>query len=324
MARQTLKALCFHFLKDRRMIDKSSLLTIKSYDSDLRQLLCPESPLWIHTLAAKKGAARPPCALRSSSYSLKQKKGLEAEIKSAVENAAKGWAKLSPSSQNRKLAAVKAFIAWLFKEGYIESDFRKLYRSPQGGEGRPNFLSVDEILFLMRSIEKSQDKSAARDLALFSLLYGAALRLSEAAGLKKQDIDLKGKTALVLGKGGKGRLVPIPSQAVQRLKAFKAEGEYFFGKKPLNPRTGHRIVQKWGLRAGLLKPLHPHALRHSCATHLLAAGADLRSIQELLGHKTLAATQKYTHLDLSALAQTLERRHPLRQKAPFAAKTGPA
>ena len=91
---------------------------------------------------------------------------------------------------------------------------------------------------------------------------------------------------------------------------------YIFGSKPLDPRKAYSIVKSWGERAGLLKPLHPHALRHSFATHLLASGSDLRVIQELLGHSSLSATQKYTHLSLDSLAQSLSRHHPLGKKTP--------
>ena len=316
MEKRVLKDLCFLFLKDRLLIEKSSLLTVKSYDSDLRALFYRESPLWIRCF--KDVAAAPDIslsALQKRAESSALRSDIEAAVKTLIQKSGRDWIQLSPSSQNRKLSAVKSFIAWLFKNGFTDSDFRSLYSPPKTADTRPDFLSVDEIFFLIRSIENRRDKNKSRDLALFSLLYGAALRVSEAGALKKKDLDLDEGTALVLGKGRKPRLVPLPAGAIRRLKAFYAPGVYFFGKAPLLPRTAHRIVQKWGQSAGLLKPLHPHTLRHSCATHLLSAGADLRSLQELLGHKTLTATQKYTHLDLSALARTLEKSHPLCKKS---------
>ncbi len=136
--------------------------------------------------------------------------------------------------------------------------------------------------------------------------------MSEACSLRWTDIRMKERVLKVLGKGGKERLVAVPGKVTRALRPLAGSGdEFVFGAAALDARRAYDWVRDAGRRAGLLKPLHPHALRHSFATHLLASGANLRALQELLGHASLQATQKYTHVSIDQLARTLERHHPL-------------
>lgn len=271
-------------------------------------------------LFKERGAKEKNALLKPSprSYILKSiqkqghlRKALENYIKQRLQKASHSWSKISPASQNRKLSAVKALISWLFENNYIKSDFRHLYKSPKLSHKAPDFLSVDEIFCILETMKKSKEKQKTRDICLFYLLYGGGLRVSEACRIKNNDIHWDNGTIEIQGKGGKPRLVSIPDKAFRYIRNFSQNTVWLFGLKPLSPRLAYNIVRKWGERAGLLKSIHPHTLRHSFATHILTGGSDLRALQELLGHKTLAATQKYTHLDLRHLSKTLEKCHPL-------------
>ena len=181
-------------------------------------------------------------------------------------------------------------------------------------QNTPDFLSVDEVFCILKTMQADRkEKQQARDICLFYLLYGGGLRVSEACGIKNREVHWDRGLIQIQGKGGKPRLVCLPKKALRHIRNFQKKTEYLFGHKPLSPRLAYNIVKKWGRKAGLLKSVHPHALRHSFATHILTSGSDLRALQELLGHKILTATQKYTHLDLSHLAKTLDRYHPINQ-----------
>ncbi|MEQ1724112.1 MAG: tyrosine-type recombinase/integrase, partial [Pseudobdellovibrio sp.] len=152
---------------------------------------------------------------------------------------------------------------------------------------------------------------------LFLLLYGGGLRISEACNLKWSDINFKEKRILILGKGNKERYAVLPSFCMDHLNAMfkkrESKNTYVFGDNPLNTRTGYEYIRTIGASAGLMKPLHPHSLRHSYATHLLTSGTNLRTLQTLLGHESLQATEKYTHLSVDHLARLIEQTHPLRK-----------
>ena len=318
MEESHIRALCFLFLRERLYINKSSPLTLKSYDSDFRQMFYTNSPLLLPLLKTTKNTERPFKELKNITAIPKKvrlRNQLENHIKRRLENMSSHWTRLSPASQNRKLAAAKALICWLFENKYIPSDFRHLYKSPRLCRKTPLFLSVDETFCILKTMENSKQKERTkRDMCLFYLLYGGGLRVSEACHLRNSKIQTNKNLLEIRSKGGKPRLVPLPSKAMQHIRNFQKPTKYFFGQKPFSERLAFTIIRKWGEKAGLLRPLHPHALRHSFATHILTGGASLRALQELLGHKTLSATQKYTHLDLSHLAKTLENFHPLNQK----------
>jgi len=178
----------------------------------------------------------------------------------------------------------------------------------------PHYLSVDEVFHLVETIqnEAHKKKEIQQDLLLVLLLYGGGLRVSEACRLQWKYIHLMHKTLLIKGKGGKERQIILPDIVVRKLKNHQKQKGFVFQK--LSPRKAYDRVRYWGFKAQLHKPLSPHILRHSFATHLLVSGSDLRSIQELLGHQSLTATQKYTHLQLSHLTHVLDSKHPLHNK----------
>lgn len=227
-----------------------------------------------------------------------------------IPQAQKLWAKLSPASRNRKTAAVRGFLKWLLAQKIIEEDLSLRLTSPKVPHHLPHFLSLDEVLAVIRSLPGENSYKVHRTLIL--LLYGGGLRVSEACHLKWNDLVTDSHSIRVMGKGQRERLVALPELCWTALLNTERKGPYVLrGDEPLSSRQAYTWVRQAGVHAGLLRPLNPHALRHSYATHMLTSGADLRVLQELLGHKSLAATQKYTHLSLDHLANTLEKHHPL-------------
>ncbi|MFM6929486.1 MAG: tyrosine-type recombinase/integrase, partial [Bdellovibrio sp.] len=210
-----------------------------------------------------------------------------------------------------------SFFSWAFtEENLLERDLSLQVICPKVPKKLPHFLSVDEILSVLKTFDE-KNKVPLKEKVLFLLLYGGGLRISEACNLRWNSVHPEQKILRVMGKGNKERVVALPSMTIQALKKWKKENsfdEYVFGEKPLVQRTAYEMVRQSGVRAGLLKPLHPHALRHSFATHLLTSGANLRTLQELLGHESLQATEKYTHLGIDQLARTMEKLHPLGKK----------
>nr|WP_295900553.1 tyrosine-type recombinase/integrase [uncultured Bdellovibrio sp.] len=281
------------YLKYMTFVKSASPLTIKSYKLDLNQAYNYEDP------------------------SLSSKSWNEADLLATARGAFNGWAHLSLASRNRKAATLKSFFSWAFDQGLTERDLSLQIASPKVPKKLPHFLSVDEALSVLKSFDTHKE-IPLKEKVLFLLLYGGGLRVSEACNLKWSDIQLGQKILRVKGKGSKERVVALPSLTVDVLQRWKKESafdEFVFGEKPLNTRTAYEIVRQSGIRAGLLKPLHPHALRHSFATHLLSSGANLRTLQELLGHESLQATEKYTHLGIDQLARTMEKMHPLGKKS---------
>lgn len=221
------------------------------------------------------------------------------------------WPALSVASRNRKAATVKSFFSWLFEEKMISKDLSLQITCPKIPKKIPHFISVDEIISIVHFLRSNNEPITE---SLFFLIYGCGLRVSEACHLKWEAISLSHRHIRVLGKGNKERIVIAPRPtiaAVTRLKKMNFSDEYIFGQSPLNPRTAYEHIRTLGKNTGLMKPLHPHALRHSFATHLLSSGANLRTLQEILGHESLQATEKYTHLGIDQLARTLEGFHPL-------------
>ena len=297
---ETLKNLCLLFLHFMAYTKKMSKHSLKAYKTDLQELFDLEK---IDEFSISK---------ESPSVKITNKKLLEKTIKFSIEKNTVKHLKLAHSSRNRKLAVAKSFIKWLAEYDYIDEDFRHLFKSPKVSYRIPSFLSVDEIFSILEVFKKEEGQThTARDKALFFLLYGGGLRVSEACHLKNKDIDWSNRTIRIKGKGNKERLVSLPKKAITNLEALKTKKTYIFGNRPLSERKAYDIIKSIGQKTGLLKPLHPHALRHSFATHMLSGGTDLRILQELLGHKTLLATQKYTHLDLAHLFKALEKYHPL-------------
>lgn len=245
-----------------------------------------------------------------------------------------GLADRSPSTRARKLAALRTFFAWCRREGHVRDDPTALLGSPRVPRRLPRPLPVDDCAALLdRGLEARPQEShrerllRLRDAALLELLYGAGLRASETAGLDVRDVDLVRGEVRVRGKGGRERIVPLPDAAREALDAwlrlrrrpgvlaeplFCSARSLGRGGPPrrLDPRDLRRILVRRARRAGLVDRVHPHRLRHSYATHLLDMGADLREIQELLGHRSLSTTERYTAVSVERLVEVYDRAHP--------------
>lgn len=223
----------------------------------------------------------------------------------------------------RKLSAIRSFFKYLVKNGVISQNPSELVLTPKQDKTIPVYLSVDEIFRLLDSIQ-TDTLLGLRNRAIFETLYSSGARVSELAELNFPDVDFPAATLRVSGKGGKQRIVPVGQKALSAIKAYRTrlqkhtgtlsinEGPLFLNRfhKRLSPRSIARILKKLVETIGLLTPVSPHALRHTFATHMLDAGADLRAVQELLGHKSLSTTQKYTHVSIDRLMETYDRAHP--------------
>lgn len=235
--------------------------------------------------------------------------------------------RLAKSSMARKLAALRALFAFLAERGRTSASPLRGVRNPKQELRHPRALNVDQAVTLLDG-SAPPEPAAWRDLALAELLYGSGLRVSEAVGLDVEDVDLGAGVARVLGKGGKTRLAPLSDVSRSRLADYLArrqawprtpdEPALFLGVRGgrLNRREACRILERLAGQAALPQRVHPHMLRHSFGTHLLEAGADLRGVQELLGHSRLSTTQRYVHLDLQRLMAVYDQAHPLAATPP--------
>lgn len=246
--------------------------------------------------------------------------------------------KLEKSTIARKLAALRSFFKFAVQEEMIERNPARLVSTPSVPRRLPTVLTAEQVnrfLDWMNSLEPKSDKRTdrekarlllARDRAIFELLYGSGLRVSELTGLSLEDIDAEEQSLRVRGKGNKERVVPYGSKARAALEAYgpareklarrgaargKREAVFVNGRGGrLTARSVARLVKKYAREAEIHWNLHPHSLRHAFATHLLADGADLRAIQELLGHKSLSTTQRYTHVSIRQLMEIYDKSHP--------------
>ena len=218
----------------------------------------------------------------------------------------------------RTIATMRSFTAYLLRKGFLEKNPFKLLPSPKKEKLLPKFLSVPEVDRLIDTA-KQNPHFTARNIALFELMYSSGLRRSEVAGLKIRDIDFFNGIVKVLGKGRKERLVPVTQTALQALKDYLAcrknpqtEDALFLNKngKPLTGDGLAYIFKNTAIASHLARRVTPHSLRHSFATHLLGNGCDLRSLQEMLGHKSLSTTQVYTHVSLEQLKSVYDQAHP--------------
>jgi len=223
-------------------------------------------------------------------------------------------------SVSRKLSALRAFFKFLRRQGEIASNPAKLVSMPKTPKKLPAVMTAEQANALVDAVPAKEDggKTSSRDRMIFELLYGCGLRVSELVGLNIEDLDFTERWIRVRGKGRKERLVPFGRKADEAVRAYlRARGEVDQRALVLNARGGRlttrsveRIVKRYALLFSGDPDLHPHSLRHAFATHLLADGADLRSIQELLGHASLSTTQKYTQLSLKELMDVYDRSHP--------------
>lgn len=224
------------------------------------------------------------------------------------------------STASRRLASLRSFFRFLHREGLLKANPARLVSSPKLPKRLPRFLTVDEAFSL---VEKPEGIGflAARDRALLELLYSSGLRVGEAAGLDLDDLNLREGLVKVRGKGRKERIVPVGRKALEALRSYMVErmlrrgtDEALFLNRNgtrLTARSMRRTVLKYSRMLAMAGRVSPHTLRHTFATHLLQSGADLRVIQELLGHSSLSTTQKYTHLDITHLMDVYDRAHPL-------------
>ncbi len=236
------------------------------------------------------------------------------------------------SSVARKLSGLRTFFGFLLRNKIISHDPISLVSMPKQSKYIPVYLTVDEIFRLLEE-PGEQDSFAIRDQAILELLYSSGMRVAELTSLDLDQLDFASGMVRVRGKGNKERLIPVGNPAKKALQRYLPEREkvavarikrglpveknaLFLNNRGtrLTARSIERLVRMYGQRAGIASRVTPHALRHSFATHLLEMGADLRSVQELLGHASLSTTQKYTHLNLDHLTDVYDRSHPMAKK----------
>ena len=289
------------FIEYLRVERNASPLTLKSYEEDLIALV----------LYLEEVEDRPVKIVEVTTLSLRR---FIAQLQEA------GYAK---STISRKLACLRSFFRFAVREGWIEANIAKPLRNPRAGRKLPHFLSAEEIAKILE-IPPPTTSSGLRDRAILETMYSSGLRVSELVGLGLEDIDFPAGLIRVRGKGRKERLSPLGSYAQKALKKWiakrkpdpKAGKDHTsavflnrFGRR-LTSRSVGRMLEKYLKQCGLDQRTSPHTLRHSFATHLLDRGADIRSVQELLGHKSLITTQIYTHVSTTRLREVYETAHP--------------
>lgn len=278
---------------------RSSKLTVEGYLRDLG--------FFVEYVREKRGELRPASV---------DKLLLRAWLKSLYDEG------LEPATIARKLAAVRAFFRFLVRTGALDRDPTASVRTPKQPKRAPRFLSPDDAARLVEAPE-GDGVAAARDRAILELSYGAGLRVSEVVGLDCGDVDLRAGTVRVTGKGNKTRVVPMGRLAVEAVRAWLARRPETAGAEGGDPSALFRNQRGGRLTARTVQRLverarpacreagaTPHWLRHACATHMLGSGADLRSIQEMLGHSSLSTTQRYTHVSVEELMRIYDKAHP--------------
>ncbi|MBF0454874.1 MAG: tyrosine recombinase XerC [Magnetococcales bacterium] len=238
---------------------------------------------------------------------------------------------LSKTTMQRRMASLRSWFRFLERQGIVKNNPAALVSTPKVGQRLPRAPTEEDTVRLLEHHaphhKGEPDWVLKRDRAILELLYGSGLRISELCGLALQDINLRENEAKVLGKGNKERVIPLGGESIRAIQLYlksrkESLGSYgmdsplFIGvqqadkQRPLNPRQIQRLVRDRRRWLGLPEKVTPHALRHAFATHLLQAGADLRAIQEMLGHASLSTTQRYTHLDQAGLARIYDAAHP--------------
>lgn len=279
--------------------ENSSSHTVKAYGADLREFVAYFSP----------PGAEPPPPARLDTLALREWLGHLYQRR------------LTPVSIRRKIAAVRSFFQFLVRRGVVEVNVARLIRTPKTPKTLPRVMNPEQANALLDQVaaDRLERPQPARDLAIFELLYGCGIRISELVGLSLADVDLAERWLLVRGKGRKERQVPFGSKAAAALerylperKALPREVALFVNHRGrrLTDRGARGIVKLYATLLAGDPSIHPHSFRHAFATHLLSDGADLRSIQELLGHARLSTTQKYTQVSLADLMAVYDRAHP--------------
>ena len=295
------------FLQFLRLNRNASVHTVRAYESDLSQFLDHAAAL----VAVKRAALEPShldrTALRAFLADL-HKRGL------------------SRASAARKLAAARSFLRYLRREGMVDDDAGAMVPTPKRDVRMPVHLSEQEMARLVTA-PAADGPLGRRDRAILELFYASGLRLSELAGLDADDVNLSAQMVRALGKGGKQRIVPFNKSTASAIRAYLRDRATLIGDRPrgrakadplfvnyrgtrLTVRSIDRMVRRYATVSGARLGVSPHALRHSFATHLLQRGADLRAIQELLGHARLSTTQRYTHVNTAQLVEVYRKSHP--------------
>jgi integrase/recombinase XerC len=318
-----MKDLLKSFLDFLRLNRNLSPHTVRAYDGDISQFL---DFLCVHTGKPRRELAPSDCTVASI-------RGFLAELYREDR---------SRRTASRKLASVRTFSRYLRREGLMEGDPGSLVATPRVEERLPEHLEIDEMTRLLETPDTTSPLGR-RDRAMLELFYASGLRLSELVGLDLEDVNLSGRMVRVLGKGGKQRMVPFNSSATDAIRAYLKDrpslerqaatlregppraapspkpsrrtagtGALFMNYRGgrLTGRSVHRLVRRYVASCSSRFGISPHALRHSFATHLLERGADLRAIQELLGHARLSTTQRYTHVSAAQLIDVYRRAHP--------------
>ncbi|OEU65648.1 MAG: tyrosine recombinase XerC [Desulfovibrio sp. S3730MH75] len=230
--------------------------------------------------------------------------------------------RLAKSTLSRKLSSLRSFFKYLMRQRVISSDPMVGIRNPKQEVRQPRSLNVDQAVSLLDS-KCGVEPEDKRDQALAEIMYGSGLRVSEAISLSIYDVDTSSGIVRVVGKGNKERISPLSDSAREVIDAYIAvrgelgpaldEDALFVGNRGgrINRRQVNRILARMGEEAGLHNGVHPHMLRHSFASHMLQSGADMRSVQELLGHENLSTTQRYTHLNFQHIMNVYDKAHPL-------------
>jgi len=230
----------------------------------------------------------------------------------------------------RKLSAIRSFFRYLLRQGVVTENPADFVATPKQDKTIPEYLSVDHMFRLLDFIQPDT-VLAYRNRAIFETLYSSGIRVSELAGMNALDVDFEAGLIRVFGKGRKERLVPVGTKALDAIRAYRERlfletatsgkttassenGPLFLNKHNgrLTTRSIARILQKTAVACGLSTPVSPHMMRHSFATHMLDAGADLKAVQEILGHESLSTTQKYTHVSIDRLMSAYDKAHPRR------------
>jgi integrase/recombinase XerC len=296
------------FLEFLRLNRNASPHTVAAYDSDLSQFLD-----FTAAHQRKKSAE-----LRPEDVDLPAVRAFMADLYR------QGQARASVS---RKLSALRTFTRYMRREGWIEGDPVALAAAPKREQKVPSHLSVDEMSTLLATPDASQPLGC-RDRAILELFYASGLRLSELVGLDVEDVNLSARMVRVMGKGAKERIIPFNETTRKAIAAWLKERGALAGKGKGDPlfvnfrgsrltgRSVQRIVARYVSLCSTRFGISPHALRHSFATHLLERGADLRAIQELLGHVALSTTQRYTHVNSAQLLDVYRKAHPRAKVTP--------
>ena len=290
------------FLDYLRLNRNASDHTVDAYDSDLSQLLA--------FAAAHLNKTRH--AIEPSDLDLRTIRAFMAELHRQGQ---------SRASVARKLSALRTFVRFLRREGWIESDPAALAVAPRREVKVPAHLSVDEMSRLLE-MPDTNEPLGRRDRAILEFFYASGLRLSELVGLDLEDVNLRSRIVRVFGKGAKERLIPFNESTQRAVRAWLNDRAGICGAKRvdalfvnyrgdrLTGRSVQRLVARYVAACSTRFGISPHALRHSFATHLLQRGADLRAIQELLGHVQLSTTQRYTHVNAAQLLEVYRKAHP--------------